>query len=122
VGADLSGSLASRNERLALEWPALQTLFEGKAMNLQNITNFLEIFLRSPQDRAALKIVTDFGAIAQDWLKDPRLPGVEADIQAYLALLPPSSATPAAQPETPPASSGGHPSGTNRGGLMPAGD
>jgi hypothetical protein len=88
-------------------------------MNLQTVANFLEIFLRSPQDRAALKIVTDLGAIVQDWLKDPRLPGVETDIKTYLALLPPAAAPAPQQPTSSAPSSGGHPSGTDSGRLPP---
>lgn len=94
-------------------------------MNIQSFLSFLGIFLHSPKDEAGLKLAGDISAVVQDWIKDPRLPQIEADVEAYLKLAGEGSAQ---QPAAPPAEvpdpdvdAGGRPSGSNRGGLMPPG-
>jgi hypothetical protein len=59
-----------------------------------------------------------------DTAKDPRLPQLEADAEAYMALIAPAPAPTAEAPAdpAPEAESGGRPDGANRGGLMPAGE
>ena len=89
-------------------------------MNIQSFLSFLGVFLRSPKDEAALKLAGDISAVVEDWIKDPRIPGIEADVEAFLKLSAQGKAiaptvAPAERSIAPAEHVGGHPSGTDRG-------
>lgn len=88
---------------------------------LPDLLGIVEAALMNPQDKAAVQIAIDGLAVWKKIAGDPQVLKLEADVGAYVALLPPSAApaAPVAAPE-PPATSG-RPDGPNRGGLMPPG-
>jgi hypothetical protein len=61
-------------------------------MNL--IANLLEIIehaLQNPQNKAAVQIAIDGVALLKDLSGNPKVKKLEADIAAYVALLPPAA-------------------------------
>jgi hypothetical protein len=87
---------------------------------IPDLLGIVEAALMNPEDKAAVQIAIDGLAVWKKIAGDPQVLKLEADVGAYVALLPPGAVpeAPVAAPE-PPASASGHPDMTDSGRMPP---
>lgn len=87
---------------------------------LPDLLNIVERAIQNPEDKAAVQIAIDGLAVWRDIAANPKVLKLEADVGAYVALLPPSAtSTPAKAVPEAPTHVGGHPDMTDPGRMPP---